>query len=79
MLFRSWAVQGLLLTRNAVSPTVSTTMIAVSLAIFVLLYGVLAVVDLLLMMRYGRRELPGAHSGDHAAAAQEASALAVQY
>jgi cytochrome d ubiquinol oxidase subunit I len=58
-----WAVQGLLLTRNAVSPSVSTTMVAVSLGIFVLLYAVMGVVDLLLMLRYARRELPGA-SGD---------------
>ena len=35
-----WVVQGLLLTRNGVSPTVSTATIAVSLGIFVALYGV---------------------------------------
>jgi cytochrome d ubiquinol oxidase subunit I len=53
-----WAVQGILLTKNAVSPSVSTATIAVSLGIFVLLYGTLAVVDLLLMTRYARKELP---------------------
>jgi cytochrome bd ubiquinol oxidase subunit I len=57
-----WVVQGLLLTRNGVSPTVSTAAIAVSLAVFVALYGVLALVDLLLMLRYARRELPGARA-----------------
>jgi cytochrome d ubiquinol oxidase subunit I len=55
-----WIVQGLLLTKNGVSPSVSTATIAFSLAVFVLLYGVLAVVDLLLMLRYARRELPPA-------------------
>jgi cytochrome bd ubiquinol oxidase subunit I len=53
-----WVVQGLLLTRNAVSPSVSTTMLAVSLGIFVVLYVTLGIVDLLLMLRYARRELP---------------------
>ncbi|MDQ2875304.1 MAG: cytochrome ubiquinol oxidase subunit I [Actinomycetota bacterium] len=79
-----WAVQGLLLTRNAVSPTVSTTMIAVSLGVFVALYGVLAGVDLLLMLRYARRELPGAR-GDGGRSdvsdtgEQDAPVPAVQY
>ena len=72
-----WAVQGLLLTRNAVSPSVSTTMIAVSLAIFVLLYAVMAVVDLLLMLRYGRRELPGSDVNEPDG--QDAPVPAVQY
>jgi cytochrome bd ubiquinol oxidase subunit I len=53
-----WVVQGLLLTRNAVSPSVSTTMLAVSLGIFIFLYAALGVTDLLLMLRYARRELP---------------------
>jgi cytochrome bd ubiquinol oxidase subunit I len=53
-----WVVQGLLLTKNGVSPTVSTTTIAVSLGIFVVLYLTLGVVDLLLMLRYSRKELP---------------------
>jgi cytochrome d ubiquinol oxidase subunit I len=53
-------VQGIMQTRDAVSPSVSTTTIAVSLGIFVLLYLVLGVVDLLLMLRYARKELPPA-------------------
>jgi cytochrome d ubiquinol oxidase subunit I len=72
-------VQGLLLTRNAVSPTVSTTMIAVSLGVFVLLYGVLAVVDLLLMLRFARRELPGRQADGQASPAEDAPVPAVQY
>jgi cytochrome d ubiquinol oxidase subunit I len=70
-----WVVQGILLTKNGVSPTVSTATIAVSLAIFVLLYGVLAVVDLLLMLRYARQELPP----QPAAADEDAPVPAVQY
>jgi cytochrome d ubiquinol oxidase subunit I len=53
-----WVVQGILLTRNGVSPTVSATTIVVSLTIFVALYVVLALVDLALMLRYSRKELP---------------------
>ena len=52
-----WIVQGLQLTRNGVSPTVSATTIAISLAIFVLLYGVMALVDAVLMIRFARRPL----------------------
>jgi cytochrome bd ubiquinol oxidase subunit I len=70
-----WAVQGILLTKNAVSPSVSTATIAVSLGIFVLLYGALAVADLLLMLRYARKELPPPEP----AAQQEKPEPAVQY
>jgi cytochrome d ubiquinol oxidase subunit I len=55
-----WVVQGIMLTRDAVSPSVSTATIAVSLGIFVLLYLTLGVVDLALMLRYARKELPAA-------------------
>jgi cytochrome d ubiquinol oxidase subunit I len=53
-----WIVQGIMLTRNGISPSVSTAALAISLAIFVLLYVTLGVVDLLLMLRYSRKELP---------------------
>jgi cytochrome bd-type quinol oxidase subunit 1 len=52
-----WIVQGIMLTRSGISPTVSTTWIWISLVIFILLYGTLGTVDLLLMLRYSRREL----------------------
>ena len=52
-----WIVQGLMLTRNGVSPSVSTTDIVISLVVFVLLYLALALVDLLLMLRFARKEL----------------------
>ncbi len=53
-----WIVQGIMLTRNGISPSVSTAALAISLTIFVLLYVTLGIVDLLLMLRYSRKELP---------------------
>ncbi|HUZ26873.1 MAG TPA: cytochrome ubiquinol oxidase subunit I [Streptosporangiaceae bacterium] len=70
-----WAVQGILLTRNAVSPSVATAAIAFSLAVFVALYGVLGVVDLMLMLRYARKELPAEEASQH----PDATVPAVQY
>jgi cytochrome d ubiquinol oxidase subunit I len=52
-----WIVQGLMRTRNGLSPSVSTTTVAISLGVFVLLYGALAVVEGVLMVRYSRRTL----------------------
>ena len=52
-----WVVQGILLTKNGVSPSVSTTEVAISLGVFVLLYATLATVDLMLMLRYSRNDL----------------------
>ena len=52
-----WIVQGIMLTKNGLSPTVSTTWLAISLAFFVLLYGTLGTVDLILMLRYSRKQL----------------------
>jgi cytochrome bd ubiquinol oxidase subunit I len=57
-----WIVQGIMLTKNGISPSVSTTDIAISLAGFVLLYGVLGTIDLLLMLRYSREQLPPART-----------------
>jgi len=53
-----WIVWGLLKTADANSPSVSTTTIAFSLGVFALLYGALAVVDVLLMRRYARVDPP---------------------
>jgi cytochrome d ubiquinol oxidase subunit I len=53
-----WIVWGLLRTVDANSPSVSTTTIALSLAVFALLYGALAVVDVILMRRYARIDPP---------------------
>jgi cytochrome bd-type quinol oxidase subunit 1 len=60
-----WIVQGVLLTKNGVSPSVSTASIVISITVFALLYLVLGVVDLLLMLRYSRKELaPPPAEGD---------------
>ena len=53
-----WIVFGLLKTVDANSPSVSTTTIAFSLGVFALLYGALAVVDVVLMRRYARLDPP---------------------
>ena len=47
-----WIVQGLLKTSDAASATVSTPMIVLSLSVFVGLYVILGVVDVVLMRRY---------------------------
>ena len=79
-----WIIQGIMLTKNGISPTVSTLATAVSLGVFVLLYATLATVDLLLMLRYARRALPAIRSdGDRRDAsdtgAADAPVPAVQY
>ena len=43
-----WIVQGIMLTKNGISPTVSVTWLWISLIGFVVLYGTLGTVDLLL-------------------------------
>ncbi len=53
-----WIVQGLLRTSEAASPSVGTATIAVSLGVFAGLYGLLAVVDFVLMRRYARLDPP---------------------
>ncbi len=54
-----WIVQGLQLTRDAVSPSVSTASVVTSIIVFVVLYGALAIVDTILMTHYARRQLVG--------------------
>ena len=53
-----WIVQGIMLTKNGISPTVSVTWLWISLIAFILLYGTLGTVDLILMLRYSREQLP---------------------
>jgi cytochrome d ubiquinol oxidase subunit I len=53
-----WIVQGIMLTKNGISTPLSTTWIAISLVVFVLVYAVIATVDLMLMLKYSRRQLP---------------------
>jgi cytochrome d ubiquinol oxidase subunit I len=52
-----WIVQGIMLTADGVSPSVSATEIWISLSAFILVYLTLLVVDLVLMLRYSRRDL----------------------
>jgi cytochrome d ubiquinol oxidase subunit I len=53
-----WIVQGLLKTADANSPSVGTSTIALSLGVFAALYGLLAVVDFVLMRHYARLDPP---------------------
>jgi cytochrome d ubiquinol oxidase subunit I len=55
-----WIVQGIMLTADGVSPSVSTTWIAITLIGFFLLYLALVIIDVKLMLRFSRRELPPA-------------------
>ncbi len=75
-----WIVQGLMKTINANSPSVSSTDIWISLIAFVLIYLALGAADLVLMLRYSRRELgeehdDAAHTGASGAAATTMPAL----
>ncbi len=55
-----WVVQGLLLTKDGNSPSVSLTEVALSLGTFWVLYVVLGIVWGFLMLRFSRRALePG--------------------
>jgi cytochrome d ubiquinol oxidase subunit I len=49
-----WIVQGLLLTSEANSPSVSTTWLGISLGVFITLYLALGIVDFVLMRHYAR-------------------------
>jgi cytochrome bd ubiquinol oxidase subunit I len=62
-----WIVQGLLKTADANSPSVSTTWIAISLAVFVSLYVALLVLDIALMRHYAEVD-PPPESGEAAEA-----------
>ncbi|NKQ52885.1 cytochrome ubiquinol oxidase subunit I [Amycolatopsis sp. K13G38] len=53
-----WAVFGVLKTANGVSPTVGAGTVLTSLIVFTVLYGVLAVVDGILMVRYAKAGPP---------------------
>ena len=70
-----WIVQGLMLTKNGISASLSTTWIAISLGVFVLVYAVIATVDLLLMLKYSRQPLPRPRTGAEA----DTPVPAVQY
>jgi cytochrome d ubiquinol oxidase subunit I len=52
-----WIVQGLMLTKNGVSSSVSATELWISLVVFYAIYAVLGVAATWLMIRYGRRSI----------------------
>jgi len=53
-----WVVFGQMLTAEGVSPNVSAGDVALSFASFTLIYGVLAVIEIKLLLTYARRGLP---------------------
>jgi len=53
-----WSVFGVLKTADSVSPTVPAGTVLTSLIVFTVLYGVLAVVDGVLMVRYAKAGPP---------------------
>jgi cytochrome bd ubiquinol oxidase subunit I len=55
-----WIVQGIMLTKNGLSPSVSTAELWISVLGFFVLYATLGTIDLILMLRYSRKELPPA-------------------
>ena len=69
-----WVVQGLLKTSAGVSPGVSATWIWITLILFVLVYGGFAVIDGILMVRYGRKALTEEEADQTGAGAGEAAA-----
>ena len=64
-----WIVQGLIKTSAGVSPTVSATWIWITLILFILVYGIFAVVDGFLMVRYGRKALSEGEDGEEGSGA----------
>ena len=60
-----WIVDGLMLTKDGLSPSVGAAQIAVSMTVFFLVYATLGVIAAVLMVRHARRGLP---PEEHAAA-----------
>jgi cytochrome d ubiquinol oxidase subunit I len=58
-----WIVQGLMKTINANSPSVTSTDIWISLVAFVLIYIALGAADVVLMLRFSRKELSDHEDG----------------
>jgi cytochrome d ubiquinol oxidase subunit I len=49
-----WIVQGLMLTKDGLSTSVSAAEVAISIVVFFLLYSVIGVIALVLMLRHVR-------------------------
>ena len=74
-----WVVQGLLLTQDGNSPSVSLTEVALSLGTFVVLYLALGIVWAVLMLRFAKRPLepePEPSDGDDDLSSTPTPALA---
>jgi cytochrome d ubiquinol oxidase subunit I len=50
-----WIVYGVLKTADAVSKTISTTQVALSLLGFTVLYGLLGAIDIFLLVKYAKK------------------------
>ena len=55
---RPWIVFGALKTSSGVSPSVSAGEVITSLVVFTLIYGILAIVEVGLLLKYARGGLP---------------------
>jgi len=55
-----WVVYGVMLTRDATSPTVGLGLVLTTLIGFTLIYGVLTAVDVYLLTRFARSDPPAA-------------------
>jgi cytochrome bd ubiquinol oxidase subunit I len=53
-----WVVYGLMLTRDAVSPTVGTALVLTTVVGFTVIYGFLCVIDVILLTRFSKAEPP---------------------
>jgi cytochrome d ubiquinol oxidase subunit I len=74
-----WIVQGLLKTIDANSPSVTSTDIWISLVTFVLVYIALGAADLILMLRYARKDLDPDDGTDGAGSDAHAPTPAMSY
>jgi cytochrome d ubiquinol oxidase subunit I len=74
-----WIVQGLMKTVNANSPSVTSTDIWISLIAFVLIYIALGTADLILMLRYSRKDLDPDEGPDGTSSDTHAPTPAMSY
>jgi cytochrome bd ubiquinol oxidase subunit I len=75
-----WVVYGTMRTADGVSPSVGPASVATSMIVFTVLYGVLAVVEVTLLVRYARKGPDPLPPPDEAAPSEDAPRpLAVAY
>ena len=84
-----WIVNGLMTTKQGVSPSVTSGEVLTSMIVFTLLYGALAVVEVKLFMDYMKKgaepvasdgeDLPGGHDDGHGSAGSDDDELAFAY